>query len=764
MQAGNSIAAGAAGQLPAVQRYFEVSLFLLITTSVLTLVTTGKLDAVATVLPVLALAVKALRYRRGLGPELSHGVATLLVIAYLFFFPFDLMYISRGMAEGAPNPVLYAALLSTIHLMLFALIVRLYSARTTRDHLFLTLLAFATILVAAILTVDTLFLIFFLVFLVLAVSTFMAFEMRRSAEGAVTPPMALGTPTARRLHKALGITSTAVAFGALVLGAVIFFILPRYTAGYLSGLNLQPTLISGFSDDVELGQIGIIKKDTAVVMRVRVEGDPAQAANVYWRGIALTSFDGRRWYSAAREPEVVQPDIADGRYHLDVRYSIYFRYAWTLQLVRQHRRLDYTVILEPLATNTLFAVAEPRWLQGRFAPEPERGGRPSRRVYLLVDKTGSVSNPFHSYTRILYTGASMVPTFAPEELRTSPAEYPQEILNDYLQLPRLDPRIPELARQITATAATPYDKARAIERHLRTRFGYTLDLADKRLDDPLAYFLFERREGHCEYFAAAMTVMLRALGIPARLVNGFLPGEYNDVGHDFIIRASDAHSWVEVYFPEFGWVIFDPTPPSDQKARGWLGRLGFYWDWFELMWSEWVINYDLRHQQSLATSLLVSSRVWSARLRAFIRQKHRATVDAFKHWQEVLEESLSASPVIFAVLALLIYVLIRRRAILDYLAVRWGLRIGTAEKSAPRVATLYYQQMLRLLERRGLRKAPGQTALEFAASISLPELTAPVGEMTEVYQAARFGGRLAEADQMPLLLATIKGLLRPRRK
>ena len=757
MDSAQRLKAFATAPLPAVQRYFEVSLFLLIATSVLTLVTTGKLDGVSTVVPVAALAVKALRYRRGLGPELSHRAATLMVIAYLGFFPFDLWYISRGLAEGSPNPVLFAALLSTIHLLLFAMVVRLYSARTTRDHLFLTLVSFAMVLVAAILTVDTLFLGFFLVFLVLAVSTFVGLEMRRSAEGAVTPPMATGTPSAKRLHKALGITSTTVAFSALLLGTVIFFIIPRYTAGYLSGLNLQPTLISGFSDDVELGQIGSIKKNTAVVMRVRVEGAPEQLARVYWRGIALTTFDGRRWYSPAREPAVVQPEFSSGRYYL------WGSFAYSEQIRRRRRELEYTVVLEPLATNTLFVAAEPIWLRGRFSPEPERFGRVSRRVYLLADKTGSIANPFHSYTRLLYRAMSMTPQYEPEELRGATTKYPQEILDDYLQLPPLDPRIPQLARQITANVTTAYDKARTIEQHLRTRFGYTLELADRRPEDPLAYFLFERREGHCEYFAAAMTVMLRSLGIPARLVNGFLPGEFNDVGGDFIIRASDAHSWVEAYFPDSGWVTFDPTPPAGERAGGWLKRLANYWDWFELMWIDWIINYDLRSQRSLATSLLEGSRTWSLRMRDFMREKRRATLDVFKHWQHLLDRSELVSPQGFAIVALLAYLLIRRRAILDYLAVRWGLRIGRMEKSPTRIATLYYQQMLRLLERRGLHKAPGQTALEFALSISLPELAPPVGELTELYQAARFGGRAADAERMPHALAAIQEALAPRR-
>jgi hypothetical protein len=158
----------------AVQRYFEVSLYLLVLTSVIAVVSTGKLDPFSTVVPVLALAYKGFRLWRGKGPELSVRLATWLVLAYFLFFPFDLWVISRSLASGAPNPALYSALLSAIHLLLFAVIVRLYSARTNRDYAFLAVLAFAAILASAILTVETGFLISLAIFLVLAVSTFRA--------------------------------------------------------------------------------------------------------------------------------------------------------------------------------------------------------------------------------------------------------------------------------------------------------------------------------------------------------------------------------------------------------------------------------------------------------------------------------------------------------------------------------------------------------------------------------------------------------------
>jgi len=764
----SSIAAPGREQgLPAVHRYFEVSLFLLIATGVATLVSTGKLDPISTVVPPLALAIKAFRYLRGKGPELSHRAATWLTVAYFVFFPFDLFTVSLGLATGSPNPWLFAALLSAIHLMLFALIVRLYSARTTRDHLFLAMLAFALMLTSAILTVDTLYFGFFLLFLVLGVSTFVGLEMRRSAEGSVVPPMAAGTPTARRLQKALSATSTVVAVGSLAMGTLIFLIIPRVTAGYLSGLNLQPSLISGFSDDVELGQIGIIKKNTQVVMRVRLEGDPARAQNVKWRGIALTTFNGRRWFNDTRGEQVVEP-AARGWYSVGRGSDLTNEQQaqWMANLRRSRRNLwlyeplNYTVLLEPLATDTLFLATHGVALRGRFAPEIVRANRRSR-SYLLVDNTGSVANPFHNFQRLLYEAESWMPKASPDLLRSQQIGYSDAVKQRYLQLPPLDPRIPELARSITANAPTVYDKAVAIEQHLRTRFGYTLDLSGTPSNaDPLAYFLFDRRAGHCEYFAAAMTVMLRTLDIPARYVNGFLTGEYNDLGEDYIVRASDAHSWVEVYFGEYGWIPFDPTPPSDDAPKGWFGRLMHYYDWFELVWAEWVINYDLVHQATLAQNLQRTSREWTAQLRKYLREKRRATINTIKTWQRNLAAQPMALPGALALLIALM-LLLRGRTLRHFLASRWGLRFGRDELT-PQLATLHYEQMLRLLARRGFAKPPGQTPLEYAASIPAPDLAGPVGQLTELYQSARFGARRADAHRMGGLLAALKTLLRSR--
>jgi hypothetical protein len=755
--------------LAAVHRYFEISLFLLITTGVCTLISTGILDLLSVVFALLALGIKAGRYWRGHGPEISANAAKWLTIAYFLFFPFDLWIFSRALASGSPSPALFAALLAAIHLLLFAMVVRLFSATTTRDYLFLAMLAFSMMLVAAILTVDTWFLVLFFIFLMLATSTFLGLEIRRSAEGAVAPPLARGTPMAQRLTQALGTTSISVALGSLLLGTGIFFILPRFTAGYLSGFNLQPTLISGFDDNVQLGRIGIIKKSTEVVMRVRLEEGSGLPATAKWRGVALTKFDGSNWFREPTPEITATPDL-QGWHYVGYALGDLSREEWQgiakdkkrmeefRREMGRRRQLRYKVLLEPLATDTLFLTSQARAVRGQFAPGANRPGR--RGSYVLVDEYGNVRNPYHLYSRILYDAWSVAPNFSPEALRHFGIPYSEKIRQRYLQLPPLDPRISQLAQQATRDAPTAYDKAAAIETYLRTQFGYTLELPSPMPADPIAHFLFERRKGHCEYFASAMTVMLRSLGIPSRLVNGFLPGEFNDVGEDYIVRGSDAHSWVEVYFGEYGWIEFDPTPPADARTGGLWDRLGLYYDWMQLMWSEWIINYDLNHQLSLGQNLIKGATDASTQTRAWFYEKRRAAIQWMKSF-DLAEFFVNFWPWAIVLAGLIAsFVMVRKKSLMEYLAAEWGLHFGGEEVLSPRVATLQYQKMLRLLARRGWEKSPAQTPLEFAASLPAVGIAPPVSEFTRLYQSARFGAYAADVRRMSEILASLKLMVR----
>jgi transglutaminase-like putative cysteine protease len=732
-------------KLPA-ERFFQGSLLLLIFSSIVTLIATGKLDGFSCVLATLAMMYKGVRWWRHKPIELSHRTATILVVSYLSVFPLDIFFFSHAFVATSTNPSLYAALLGAVHFLLFVMLVRLYSAATDRDAFFLAILAFSAILAAAILTVDTSFLVLFFIFLLFGVATFVGMEMRRGGRGAVAPALAQPAQE-RRLARALILAALSVALGAIVLGGALFFFFPRFSAGYLGRTSMQPSLMTGFTDDIELGQIGEIKKNPAVVMRVKT-GKLVPYAQLRWRGIALSTFDGKRWSTPNHRPAAIAPNSTGWIYVADPEQN---QKGPALEL-------HYEVLVQPMATDAVFAPANAISILGGFSGENPTAGFNARRTYLFRDFTGSLFNPFRNYAPVRYYGYSRLPALNAVKLRAAATEYPEEIRSVYLQLPVLDSRIPELARGVAAKARTPYDKAVAIETFLRSRFTYTLELTGKPGDDPLPHFLFETHAGHCEYFASAMTIMLRTLGIPSREVNGFLPGEFNDLAGDYIVRASDAHSWVEVYFPATGWVTFDPTPAATENF-GFLSRLGQYVDWMELTWNEWVINYDFAHQVQMAQILQRSTRSWTESARGWFAQKETGGKQWLRSWLDRRGGITFALPVAIALLLVLLKYDVLRVAIRR---VRLYLQLHGPEEAGanPQLASRLYGELLRQLERRGFARRDSQTPLEFAGSMGEPNLAPAVWEFTMIYAQARFGGAACDTLRLRGLLEQIRAARR----
>jgi transglutaminase-like putative cysteine protease len=734
--------------LPA-ERFFRASLLLLVFTSLCTLALTGKLDPFTALLAPAAVLYKGVRWWRGLPNELQNSRATWLVIAYLGFLPLDMFILSRLLVQNSANPPLYAALMAAVHFLMFVMLVRLYSAATDRDAVFLTMLSFAGILASAVLTVDTTFLLCFFAFLIFGVSTFTGMELRRAAKGALTAAVPAGQiARERQLNRALGYASLSVALGAILIGGTLFFFFPRFSAGYLGRTSFNPALMTGFTDDVELGQIGEIKKDSTIVMRVQT-GKPVGYPRLRWRGIALANFDGKRWTSSESRREALSPNsdgwvyLGDGMPRGDARSP----------------GLLYTIYMEPLASDAIFVPGKVVSLRGNF--NGEAGSRSALRTYLYRDSTDSIYNPFHNYTAVRYAGFSRLPGLDPLKLRAAGTDYPDDIKETYLQLPELDPRIVPLAEQITARRTTPYDKAAAMELYLRSKYGYTLDLKGKPGSDPLAHFLFETRAGHCEYFASAMTVMLRTLGIPAREVNGFLPGEYNDLAGDYVVRASDAHSWVEVFFPGNGWVTFDPTPAGPENAGGILSRVEQYLDWLSLTWNEWVISYDFAHQVVLAQNLKTSSRNWSDSLRTWFEKKQQRARSWMKDWEfqhSRLRYLLPVALVLFLVIlrADMIPELIRR------LKVYAQMRVGRSAQTNPQLAARLYSELLHVLNKRGISRQETQTPLEFAAAIGDARVAPAVHEFIDIYSQARFGEAPCNAVRLRELMSQVRQSFRSR--
>jgi len=300
---------------------------------------------------------------------------------------------------------------------------------------------------------------------------------------------------------------------------------------------------------------------------------------------------------------------------------------------------------------------------------------------------------------------SLLPEARPLKARTAGTEYSESIQRLYLQLPEnLDPRIPQLARKITATADNSYDKSIVLESYLRRNFGYTLNLSGKPGADPLAQFLFVTKAGHCEYFASAMAVMLRTLGIPSREVNGFLPGQFNDLAGDYIVRGSDAHSWVEAYFPGSGWITFDPTPPAG-RFRSW-----------PVFAPESLSGLDATHLERMGDQLRFCPPTGDGQERPpelhglfrILSQLVSARPGTRNGWAYGMAASHFYLSLVFPVALVFLLVVLRLdwiRSAFRWLSLALQMRQPTASRNNPQLASRLYAEMLRLLEKRGFTRS-----------------------------------------------------------
>jgi len=716
-----------------VQRYFEISLLLMLGTGFITLAMTGKLDFPSVAVVFSALLIKLWSYFRDADYSLSPRTVTRISVFYIFFYLLDFLIFSPG-----PSPLDHM-LSATVHLVLFTTVVKVFSARTYRDYGYLATLSLMMMLASAVLTVETTFLVVFVLYMLCAISTFISYEIKREMEQSPHPPEG-PFPSLERNRRAIEGALMKAAVGAVVgivlLAALLFFFIPRYRTGYLTALSMQTQNITGFSERVDLGDIRKILRSPLVVMRVLPEGDARQFVGVKWRGVALNSFDGKHWFNDNTEQFPLQPASVlpqSQRFEIPLGFEIPSAGLRS----RPRRSLRYRVLRAALSTDVLFGAAEVRELSGQLR-------------LLSIDQTRSLHSPQHSYAPFAYDVVSETGLPSPDQLRQASGDYPRELRLVYLRLPDMSPQVRDLARQVTARAGNNYDRAMAIQDYLRGNFRYTLDPPAIEPEDPIGSFLFKSKSGYCEYFAAAMAVMLRTLGIPSRLVNGFQTGSYNRIGKDFVVRARDAHSWVEVNFPEYGWIPFDPTPPDPNPVIA--GVWDDYLDAFNLFWSEWIINYDFGHQARLARQVEQDSREFQRELRRRTERLKRQGI----RLAYGIERRLMAHKVLMLLfmLTILTGLIITEKGISAVeLRFLWAWRFARRDVAlSPREATLTYQRLLKALSKKGLRKAPSQTPREFALSLLATRLGPSVEEFTRLYNTLRFG-------QAPVSLARLRSLL-----
>jgi transglutaminase-like putative cysteine protease len=715
----------------AIDYYFELALYLLVLTGFTTLASTGGLDRPSVILVGAALVVRGYLLVKRRQVVISERWTTPLTFAYFLFFAADYFIVSHNFLPA------------TVHLALFGVVVRMFSLRRERDYIMLAILAFLMVLAAAVLTVDSIFLFSFAAFMLMAVATFVLLEMRRSGHAASVRARHSGDPREQR-HLAFWLARLSPSLMLMILAgaAVLFFVMPRKQIGYLGNYAFGTDFSSGFSDRVQLGKIGEIQQSKAVVMHIQIEGDTLGRYDLHWRGVALSDFDGRTW-SKPREQFRLQRR-ADHSFAVLRLENAALKSAVTADRARE-QMIHYRVLMEPIGTNVFFLAPWGRSVSGAYRT-------------LAGDAEGAVYNtdPQHAISR--YEAESDIAQASPAELRGAGRGYPPAITMTYLQLPALDPRVPRLAAQIAASADNDFDEAAAIEIYLRTRFGYTLELPRSTPKDPIANFLFERKRGHCEYFASSMAVMLRTLGIPSRVVTGFRSDEFNDLTGNYIIRAKDAHAWVEAYFPGYGWRMFDPTPAGGTGTpQGWE-RLGLYLDAMASFWRDWIVSYDTSHQYILGQTTLNQTRnLWEG-AQTWARTRYAAMLRWARRGQERVEHAPGRWIAVGLGIVLELMFLGNLGRIARLLHEIW-LR-QHPERLPEQAAAMWYRRMMRVVARRVVPRSAAQTPLEFVEKIQDARLRTPVARFTEVYEAARFGNSADDAQRLPELYQAVESATR----
>jgi protein-glutamine gamma-glutamyltransferase len=646
-----------------------------------TLAVSGQIEPLALLLALAALGWAIARGARPAPWQRSRWVLNGLLAAAVIA--------AAAVAQTARAPIVALA-----HFALLVQGLQLVDARPRRTEFLLVALAIFQVTLAANLTDSVLFPPLLVAFTIAAVWTLVVHTLRAEALEAGEPGAAQ-----RALSRGLERTTLVASLCSVLLSLALFPLLPRVRSGAIfeRGFGLQ-VATAGFSERVELGDIGRIRLDPTRVMRVTtLEGPVPGPSERYWRGLAFDRFDGRRWQVTPPGRLPVQGDPEIG---VDLGGPR-----------RRGSRAVQQIAREMIPSGVLFTPGLPAAFRGAV-------GRLER------DANRSLHAPLAAGKRVLYHVIAELTEPAESELALDPVESPKGDPR-YLQLPRLDARVGALAEQITAGAANDAARVRAVESWLRTNGRYTdspPDFGDSR--SPLEGFLLGTTEGHCEYFASAMVVLLRSVGLPARLVNGFAGGYDNGLGGFLEVAQSDAHTWVEVPYRKAGWVRYDPTPADLRLAGAEALRETAGWaelaSAIELWWFRNVVDFDRGHQARAMRSM------WHA----------------WHRWRK--GEAPAEDPTVDTPLSIVMPTAPLWAAGLVALA---AAALGAAWKRSRqrRRARLpaAYAHALRLLARRGHVRGEAETARAFANAVaaSVPPAGAyAFARLTDAYLAERFGG------------------------
>jgi transglutaminase-like putative cysteine protease len=493
----------------------------------------------------------------------------------------------------------------------------------------------------------------------------------------------------------------ATGVGFAVAGAVAFFILfPRLNWNMMGprgapGLGAATT---GFSNTVRLGGQGTLKGNPRIVLRATLSPDPGrEALGAYWVGRTYDVFDGQEWTSVGgvRRGNERVLTLRPGGDNL------------------VHQRVE---LLPAYGGRTLVAMETPSRLGNAVAYNTAG----SRRINLQELGGGEVrlqdSGVSHTYEAY-----SLPPGGSGDEFRDLPTDEQDALLT----LPEgLDVRVAQTAARVLNGEREPLAAAQKLAAWLQREYTYTLELSGN-VEDPLSHFLFERKAGHCEHFATALTLMLRTQGIRARLATGFFGGER--VNDGYIVRAGDAHAWTHVLVPERGFVTVDATPPANRPSQGsqLLQRMLAMYEAVESRWRNSVIDYSFRDQLDVARALVRPPKESG---NSVSRQ-----LPPLRAWGAALVAGMAA-----------------------YAA--WRLVARLLARERPLEATRFVDAVEAQLASAGLARRDGETLEDLDARLAREghPLSPALVPITRRYLEARFGGRPLQPGEAARLLGTLK--------
>lgn len=621
----------------------------------------------------------------------------------LLIFLADLLFFSR-------------MVMAVIRLMLGLILLKVFTREEKRDYSTLYLLAFSLLLISSTSTISALFVLSAAAVLFTFVLSLILFEMRS---------VYLDNPEMEfSLRKSLQ-TAVAMTVFIILLAVPIFLVIPRTTLGMFGQTQMSSI---GFSPSVNLGDMGNMLQNAEVVMRVEVrQGRDAVPRDMKWRGVAMDHFNGKIWSNTFSSSKLVLPDL-QGRYLLGTR-----RY-------QDEMLIEQSVYMEPFS-NVIFTSHNPIQLSG-FDRSLQIIQAENQALYLQPKPNQALQynlfTDIHSRTRSI-------------KAFNQDSEF-LEISRKYLQLPEIDPRIRPLAERIVKDSTSQLGQVLLLESFLRSQFEYSLNHRSGRSEDPLGNFLFSTRTGHCEYFATAHVIMLRTLGIPARMVNGFRQGEYNEWGDYFIVRQSDAHSWVEAFLPGSGWIEFDPTPARPGEGSFSISRIvGRLLDNLDILWTE-IVTFDRYKQFGFFRTLIRNTaEKWEGFSSSARNLVSLDLAGLFKEKMTSPGVLLSGLSLLFAGLAGFI-LWIYRLPLITFLR-KHLLSLDTNE-----MVREYYRDMLRIFKSKGKARLPAETPGEFLTRIRESYPVPYPTLITDIYIRTRFGGDSASLSDLETITASLKQL------